>query len=474
MNMHRALRIVLAVSIVAMLAAPVAARNPVKPMAEKPAPAKLRLPNAFSDHVVLQRGRELPVWGWAKPGAEVAVTLGENTVTAVADKTGAWKLRLPEMKAGGPYEMTVSAGPQRLRVKDILIGEVWIGSGQSNMQWSLSRSAGARKFIAEAKHPNIRLLNVRRRQTKTPAPDLADRWQVCSPKTVGGFSAVLYQFGRELHKELKVPVGLINASWGGSPIQPWTPEVGYELVEEFKTGKIKKGGRGPGMYNGMVAPLVPTAIRGAIWYQGESNVAGAGTYDERMKALILGWRKVWGQGEFPFYYVQLAPYGGYRAGKLPQIWEDQLKTLAVPNTGMAVITDLVPRLGNIHPPNKHDVGRRLSLWALAKDYGRKDLVYSGPLYKSMKVDGGTIVLSFDCVGGGLKSRDGKPLSHFTIAAADKKFVPAKAEIKGDTIVVSSDKVAAPAAVRFGWNKAAMPNLINAEGLPASPFRTDGW
>ena len=299
-------------------------------------------------------------------------------------------------------------------------------------------------------------------QVPAPAKDVKAEWLVCSPKTVaaggwGGFSAALYYFGQRLHKELDVPVGLIDSSWGGSPIEPWTVSG-------------KKGG---GMYNGMIAPVKPLAIRGVIWYQGEANVGNGLKYYDKMKALIGGWRKVWGY-DFPFYFVQLAPFSGYGPGSLPPLWEAQVASLKIPGTGMAVTTDIVHNIGDIHPRNKHDVGNRLALWALAKEYGKKDLVYSGPLYKSMKVEGDKVRLSFAHVGGGLKSRDGKPLSEFEIAGGDGKFLPAQAAIDGDTVVVEAKEVASPTQVRFGWRNGASPNLVNKEGLPASPFQTNNW
>ena len=288
---------------------------------------------------------------------------------------------------------------------------------------------------------------------------MKSQWVRCQPDTVAaggwnGFSAALYYFGLRLHKDLDVPIGLIESAWGGSPIEPWTIA----------------GGKGGQMYNGMIAPVNPLAIRGAIWYQGEANVSNGLKYYDQMKALIAGWR---GHGATisPSTSSRLAPFAA-TARQLPPLWEAQVASLKVPHTGMAVTTDLVDNLGDIHPRNKFDVGNRLALWALAKDY-KRDLVYSGPLYKSMKVEG-TVRLSFAHVGGGLKSRDGKPLSEFEIAGADGKFVPATATIDGDRIVVQAKEVAAPAQVRFGWRNVANPNLVNKEGLPASPFRTDHW
>jgi len=446
-----------------------------------PAAADVTLPKVFGTNMVMQRDIALPVWGWADAGEKVTVRLGACEKTATADKDGNWKVTLAAMKTSAKGAVMTVSGKNKIQFENILIGEVWICSGQSNMQWSLNRSTNGKKAIAEANYPQIRLFGVKRATSAEPLKDITGQWQVCSPETVGGFSGVGYFFGLNLHKELKIPVGLVNSSWGGTRIEPWTPTEGFDAVAALKkiaddtrklTGKV--GSRTPrAIYNAMIAPLKPFAIRGAIWYQGESNMGEGMLYFEKMKALIGGWRKVWGQGDFAFGFVQLAPFDRYGGDKQPKLWEAQTASLAIPNTGMAVITDITT-LRNIHPPNKHDVGRRLALWALATNYDKKELVYSGPMYKSMKVVGKTIALTFDHVGGGLASRDGKDLDWFEIAGADKKFVKAAAKIVGKTVVVSSDEVAKPAAVRFGWSQKATPNLMNAEALPASPFRTDRW
>jgi len=446
------------------------------------AEADVTVPKVFGTNMVMQRDIALPVWGFADAGEKVTVRIGKCEKTATANAEGNWKVTLPAMKCSTKAaSMTVSGKGNKIELTNILIGEVWVCSGQSNMQWSIKRSANAKEEIAAANYPLIRLLGVGRATAAEPQKDINGQWQVCSPKTAGGFSAVGYFFGRKLHKELKMPIGLIHSSWGGTRIEPWTPIEGLQSVEALKkiadgakklTGRI--GNRTPtALYNAMIAPLKPVAIRGAIWYQGESNMGEGMMYFEKKKALIGGWRKVWGQGDFPFGFVQLAPFDRYGGDRQPKLWEAQTASLAIPNTGMAVITDITT-LKNIHPPNKQDVGLRLALWALATSYDKKDLVYSGPMYKSMKVAGGKAVLTFDHVGGGLASRDGKDLDWFEIADDDKKFVPAKAKIDGKTVVVSSDEVAKPAAVRFGWSQKATPNLMNKEGLPASPFRTDRW
>lgn len=491
----------------------------------------VRLPRCFGSNMVLQRDRVLPIWGWAEPGADVVVQLGENKATAKADAAGRWSVKLPPMPAGGPHVMKVTA-KKTTELNNILIGEVWICSGQSNMQWGIKAAANARKEIAAADYPKIRLFSVKCRTSGMPLDDLADAtgWAECTPDTIvshgsydGGFSAVAYFFGRELHKELDVPIGLINTSWGGTRIEPWTPPEGFRAVPElkdivnaidnagpawaeakrrtldaieawlpaarkaFEEGKeippapvwppahpLDNNTQPTGIYNAMIRPLIPYAIRGAIWYQGESNHADGMAYLAKMKALIGGWRSLWDQGEFPFYYVQLAPFDKlYEADELPRIWEAQTAAMQIPHTGMVVTTD-IGDCRDIHPKNKQDVGKRLARWALARDYGRSNMVYSGPLYKSMEKDGSRIRIRFEHVGSGLASRDGKPLTWFTIAGEDKAFVPAEATIDGDVVVVSSDKVANPVAVRFAWDNIAEPNLMNKEGLPANSFRTDSW
>lgn len=451
--------------------------------------ADVKLPKVISSNMVLQQKQAIPIWGTADAGEEVTVSIGDNKASAKAADDGKWMVKLQEMAAGGPHEVVIK-GKNEIKLTNVLIGEVWVASGQSNMEWSVAASANPKEEIEAAKYPNIRLFHVRKTPAVTPQEVVLERdWSECSPQTISNFSAVAYYFGRHLHKELNVPIGLINTSWGGTAIEPWTPIAGFESVEslkpiaeQVKAQQAKPDGvkAGPGspshLYNGMVHALVPFGIRGAIWYQGESNRGQGVAYEQRMHALINGWRTVWGQGDFPFLYVQLAPYKYVKPPMtdpnhlLPQIWEAQTKVLAMKNTGMVVTTDIT-NLDDIHPKNKQDVGKRLALWALAKTYGKSDIVYSGPLYKSMKIEGNKIRIEFDHVDGGLKSRDGKPLSWFTIAGKEGDFVEATAVIDGNSVVVSSDKISEPAAVRFGWDQVAEPNLMNAAGLPAGPFRT---
>lgn len=423
------------------------------------AQADVKLPHVFGSHMVLQRDQPVVVWGWADSGEAVTVTLDQKTAKCTADAKGKWKATLPALSADGATHRLTVSGKNTIQLDDILVGEVWLGSGQSNMEMSLKDARGAKEAIAAAYHPQIRLFHVPKVIKDKPANDVEAAWKACTPESVPNFSAVLFYFGLKLESELKVPVGLINDSWGGSPIESWLP-VGKKSSD---------------MYNGMIAPVKPFAIRGVIWYQGETNAMfGAGLgYFNKMKALVEGWRNIWGQ-QFPFYFVQIAPFSGYKPGLLPPLWEAQVESLKIPGTGMAVVTDLVDDMKNIHPLNKLDVGERLARWALAKTYGKAGVAYSGPLYQAMTIEGNKIRLVFAHVNAGLKSRNQKALSEFEIAGADGKFVPAEASIDGATVVVQSKDVSSPKQVRFAWHSTPTPNLMNADGLPASPFQTDKW
>lgn len=623
--------------------------------------AEVRLPAIFGDHMVLQQQEPVRLWGWADPGEQVDAVLAGNHASTVAGAEGRWQLELPTLEGGGPLTLVVE-GTNRIELTDILVGEVWIASGQSNMQWSVAVSDDPEAEIAAADHPQIRLFTVPRVTAFTPQDDLDGSWQVCSPEAVPPFSAVAYFFGRAIHRELGVPVGLINSSWGGTIIETWidrtslvaagleaerlaaidkaaaqvselearnkairdairdamlgaladdgpaavafddgawpqmeipatwefgglpgfdglvwfrkTVEIpatwaGRDLVlrlgpvdeidDTFFNG-VRVGGMGsfeplvvdfwakpreyviPGhlvvagpnvlsarvidtvgagglwgaeaedmyllpagtgaearppvsvaglwkyeagpelvtlpevsnpnqptlLYNAMVHPFIPFSLRGALWYQGESNRGQGLAYQERMQVLIEGWRGLWPLGDFPFLYVQLAPFRyGSNPHLLAEIWEAQRRVLALPNTGMAVTTD-IGNLADIHPRNKQEVGRRLALWALANTYGRDDLVYSGPLVSRAEPDAEGLRLHFDHAAG-LASRDGRPLDWFELAGPDGAFHPARARIDGRTLVLFSLNVPAPAQARFAWDELAEPNLVNGAGLPASPF-----
>lgn len=489
--------------------------------------AVVRMPKVFGSHMVLQQDKPIPVWGWAEPNEKIMIAIGSNEAATIADNEGKWTVKLAEIKAGGPYTMTIT-GTNKIELTDILVGEVWLASGQSNMEMGIQQINNARQEIAEANYPQIRLFLVARKNSGVPLTDVDAEWKVCTPQTIvegggmSGFSAVQYFFGRELYKKLNVPIGLIDSSWGGTRIEPWTPLCGYQAVptmqymaqfieksntdykgwaaaslNNFKTWvkkselDLEKGlipsdpprmpdhpltnmYRPTPLYNAMIHPLAPFALRGFIWYQGEGNQDDGMVYYDEMKALIYGWREVWGDNNLPFYYVQIAPlYSWYWPERTPKFWEAQTASMAIPNTGMAVTID-IGDLNDVHPRNKQDVGKRLALWAFAKTYGFKDIVCSGPIYKSIAVEKDKIRINFDYTGGGLASRDGKPLTWFEIAGADKVFCDANAVIDANTVVVSSEKVKAPAAVRFAWRNTAVPNFMNKEGLPAPAFRTDRW
>ena len=630
----------------------------------------LRLPALFGDNMVIQRDTRVPVWGWAGPGTKVSVVINGKSADGVTNSRGKWRVELPAMPAGGPSELTVTAGREKRTFANVMLGEVWVASGQSNMDMSVAQSANAKQETAGADDPRIRLFKVPRLVANTPEEDtVGGKWVECTSATVGGFSAVAYFFGRDISGRLNVPVGLIQTSWGGTPAESWTSEEGlaaqgafrarvakldhtrldptntkrkyqqavakwgqvldgqdagsvpgnqwsspdhddsewqrvsvpgawedsglpaFDGVVWFRTtfdvpaalqGKnltlnlgpiddaditwvngtrvgatdnyaaprhyevpasllkpgrntiavrvLDTGGAGgftgkaadvclqttgaaettpiplagkwaykvgvdlknmpplpqmpgspyrlAGLFNGMVAPLIPYAIRGVIWYQGEANAATAYRYRTVFPAMIRDWRSHWAQGDFPFLFVQLANFMEAKPEPADSEWaelrEAQLMTLSVPRTGMATAID-IGEAKDIHPRNKQEVGRRLALAARAIAYGEQ-LVHSGPIYRagSLKIEGGNARVSFDHAGGGLEARGGGPLKWFAIAGADRRFVWADARIDGDSVVVSSPNVASPVAVRYDWSSNPDGNLANKEGLPASPFRTDNW
>jgi len=488
--------------------------------------AEVRLPAAVGDHMVVQRGRPITVWGWTDPGAEVKVTMGNASAVATANPAGRFQVALPALEAGGPHAITV-AGANTIELKDVLVGDVWICSGQSNMAMTVQRSNNAEEEAAAAKYPNIRLLTVERHAATEPEKDWKGLWVLCSPETVPGFAAAGYFFGRHLHNHLKVPIGLINTSWGGTPSEAWTsPEMVEQedafapIVKRFQdqvasypqakarwektkderlakwkeaVAKAKEAGKRPprrpgppqdptlsshrpsNLYNGMIAPLVPMRICGAIWYQGESNAGRAQQYGTIFPAMIVDWRRHWGQGDFPFLFVQLANFRQRAEQPGDSAWaelrEAQLKTLDLPNTGMAVIID-IGEAGDIHPKNKQDVGKRLALAARSVAHNER-LTYSGPIYHGMGREDNKLRLTFDHVGKGLVAKGGD-LKGFAIAAEDKKWVWADATIDGRTVLVWADGIQEPVAVRYGWAENPECTLYNQAGLPASPFRTDAW
>ncbi|RJP35187.1 MAG: sialate O-acetylesterase [Candidatus Omnitrophota bacterium] len=482
--------------------------------------ADIRPHALFSDGMVLQQGMETPIWGTADDGETVTVEFRGQTQSVKAND-GKWMVRLPPTKAGGPFSLSIR-GKNGIEIKNVLVGEVWICSGQSNMQWPVRASNNPDEEIANADYPQIRLFTVPRIVAGKPQENVDAKWGECSPQTIGDFSAVAYYFGRELFKKMNMPIGLIHTSWGGTPAESWTTretlasEADYQPIldrwnqsyDKFENdvreyaakledwlketdqmdreGKIvsdfpklpqdprRHPWRPAGLFNAMISPLIPYAIQGAIWYQGESNADRAYQYRTLFPAMITDWRREWKQGDFPFLFVQLAnfEYKTTKENAWPELREAQTMTLSLPKTGMAVTID-IGDANDIHPKNKQDVGKRLALAAEKIAYGH-DIVYSGPLYDSMSIDNRNIRLRFQHVGGGLMTPDGQPLKGFEIAAEDQQFVPADARIDGNTVLVSHDAIEKPVAVRYAWKKNPDCNLFNKEGLPASPFRTDDW
>ncbi len=447
----------------------------------------LELPSIFSDHMILQREQPVPVWGRAEPGSTVTVEFAGQKKTAVADSSNHWNLFLDPMPASSkPWKLQISSVELQVSFSDVLIGEVWFCSGQSNMQMPLRGADNAEAEIAAADHPQIRLYQTPQVFSDHPVEKIDAQWQVCSPETAASFSGVAYYFGRKLHRELDVPVGLLLSSWGGSRIEPWTPPCGFEGIESLadiyrQIQNMPKLGSNPNadrqfptaLYNGMIHAHIPFAIRGAIWYQGGANHREGMLYVDKTKALFGGWRKLWGY-EFPCYFVQVAPFhfGQEDPGILPVMWEAQSQIVkCIPNTGMAVINDGYSP-DNIHPKDKVTPGARLALLALDNTYGF-DLVSSGPVFQALEKRDGALKVSFDSAAG-LTTRDGKAPDWFEVAGEDGVFQPTDAEIDGDCVILRCAGVAAPAAVRFAWHKLASPNLMNGAGLPASAFRAGNF
>ena len=461
----------------------------------------------FNDHMVIQRGRPLHIWGTAADGERVTVSFRGHEAFSVASG-GKWGVELPPVEVGPAGEIRVQSAAGSYVIHDVLAGEVWVASGQSNMEMPVdvrvwpTRYDGvmnAKREVTDGDHPEIRLFFVPRVASYEPKNDAGGQWQVCTPQTVGGFSAVAYFFGRKLHSELKVPIGLIDASWGATYIEPWTaaaslqsePELSVtakRMADAFADYRKAKAAN-PALssassqhvpsapFNGMIYRLTPFRVRGAIWYQGEGNVGDGMLYFHKMQALIDGWRQAWGEGQFPFLYVQLAPYdyGMYKGPKdpylLPALWEAQTATLSIPNTGMAVTTD-ISEVRNIHPKDKQDVGLRLALWALKETYGRKDVACCGPLYSHYLVEGERIRVFFHHTDGGLTSRDGRPLTWFQIAGEDRVFHDAEAVVEGETVLVHNSAVRAPLAVPLCLAQAGRTELVQRRQAPrrAVPHR----
>ena len=475
--------------------------------------AAVKLPALIGDHMVLQQGVPVRIWGTADPGESVRVEFQGQAVTGQAGSNGKWAVWLKPLAAAGPLVMNING----TAIQDVLVGEVWVGSGQSNMEFALNQAVNHDEEIARADYPLIHVFLVKRVVADLPADDVSGAWQVCAPQNAPRFSAVEYFFGRALYQHLHVPMGLIESYWGGTPAEAWTSAPGIKadadlqnVTEEWNkvladypaakerydqrlaawektAAEARASGKTPpnrpgappgpghpntpsGLYNGMIAPITPYTIRGVIWYQGESNAneAHAWRYRRLFADMIQDWRKQWGEGDFPFLFVQLANYK--TNGWWPVLRESQTETLSLRDTGMAIAID-IGESNDIHPKNKQDVGMRLALAARHIAYHDSAVEYSGPVYRQVTPENSALRVWFTHADG-MQGRGGVPLAGFTIAGADGKFVPAEAKIDGATILVSSSDVPHPAAVRYAWADDPVCNLINQAGLPAGPFRSD--
>ena len=489
-----------------------------------PLSAAVSLAPLFADGAVLQREKPVPVWGTADAGEKVSVSFAGQTLSTTADSKGLWRVNLAALTASAtPRELVVKAS-NTLTVRDVVVGEVWLASGQSNMEVPLASCVDAKKEIASANFPLVRQFKIAKQPSLTPLSTADGAWVSAQPATAGQFSGVAYYFALELHRRLDVPVGILNSSWGGTGIEPWispdahrdTPALAKRFAQQEsakhpspeevisfnsvrnawrKSRDDAKAAKQPfsdpepnapsgfpsfrtlaALHNGMIHPLVPYALRGAIWYQGESSTSIAAAYPGCMAALISGWRKAFDQGDFPFYWVQLPnlDIGGLNATNWlwAEMREAQAKALAIPNTAMAVTLD-VGEDKNLHPKNKKPVGERLALLALARTYGIKDVVDSGPVFATAKREGSAYRITYEPATSALKAATAG-LTGFELAGSDKVFQPAEARIDGATVVVTCAAVKDPVAVRYAYRNAPLSGLFNAAGLPAAPFRTDAW
>jgi len=488
-----------------------------------PAVADVTLAPVFTDHAVLQREKPLPVWGKAEAGERVAVAFAGQTVGTTADKDGRWIVYLAPLAASSmPAELLVT-GKNVVRLSDVLVGDVWLLSGQSNMEWPVERAMNWQEETATANFPLIRHIKFKKTIAGAPADTVENDgagWRVCTPEVAKWFSAVGFFFARDIQPRIGVPVGLINSTYGGTPVEGWMSEAALAsdpafavvgerwqtamvtapedrarfdaAVEVWKAGEAAAKAKGEkytapwppnpasvkwfqpaGLYNGMIAPILPVAVKGVLWYQGETNGERPEEYAKLFAAMITHWRAHLGQGDVPFFWVQLANFGGGYpdAVNWAKLRDAQTETLALPNTGQAVAID-IGDANDIHPTNKQEVGRRLALIARAKVYGGS-VDFAGPTFKSAERDGAAMRVSFDFAGNGLISKD-KPLQSFQVAGADQTFFPAIAKIDGETVIVSAADVKEPVAVRYAWTNAPEANLYNGAGLPAVPFRSDRW
>jgi len=441
--------------------------------------ANVRLPSIIGSHMVLQQQSEVNLWGWSDPQEKITIQVPWDTThfTVLGTRNATWQIKIKTPPAGGPYTITIT-GRNTIVLEDVLVGEVWLCSGQSNMEWNVNGSMHPDE-AKTANNTSIRFFQVTKFTSDYPQDDVPGGWAVCNPESAKWFSAVGYFFGRKLQQTLNTPVGLISSNWGGTPAEVWTPK---NVIEEDPALKAEAANLQEGWpywpivpgkaYNAMIHPLTNFSIAGALWYQGEANVGAYANYPHLLTSMIGAWRKAWNT-EFPFYYVQIAPFNYGDNNLCAFMREAQTTISAYPKTGMVVVSDLVENVNDIHPRNKLDVGIRLANYALADTYGKTGIAYKSPQYQSMKVEKNKIRISFDNVPTGLKTSGGEP-TEFYIAGADQNFVKATAKIDGNTVVVSSKEVKNPVAVRFGFSNTATPNLLSKEGLPVNLFRTDNW
>lgn len=442
--------------------------------------AEVRLPAILGSHMVMQQNSETKLWGWCSPGEAIKVTVDWDTTVYKTTGTGyaKWSITLKTPKAGGPYSIVIN-GSNKIVLDDVLIGEVWLCSGQSNMEWSGTQNLKQSLDEApNATNTSIRFFYITKSTAAYPQDNCEGSWKVCSPAEMKKFSAVGYFFGKKLQQELKVPVGLINSNWGGTPAEVWTPSdaVLNNTTLKAAADKINPTPWWPkesgALYNAMIYPITQHTIAGAIWYQGESNTKTYASYQQLFTTMIGEWRKSW-KKDFPFYYVQIAPYTYDNKNIGALLREAQTKSMSYPNTGMVVVSDLVADVKNIHPTNKIDVAGRLANYALAETYGTYKGSYKSPTYQTMSINKNVVHIGFANAEKGLVSRNGAP-TEFYIAGEDRVFYPATVKIQGSSVSLWAKEVKTPVAVRFGFSNTAIPNLFSTEGLPVNIFRTDNW
>jgi sialate O-acetylesterase len=441
--------------------------------------AGVRLPAIIGSHMVLQQNAKVRIWGWSDPAEKIKLKASWDTTTytTTASSGAKWSIEVQTPNAGGPYTISID-GNNHILLEDVLIGEVWVCSGQSNMEMNVNWGLPYQDEVAKATNTQIRFFYIPKTTSEFPQEDVKARWVVCSPEEMRSFSAAGYFFGKKLQENLHAPVGLINSNWGGTPAETWTPAQLVENDSTLKNAAAKLNQSqwwpvNPGLaYNAMIYPITNYSIAGAIWYQGESNVGTASTYTDLFTIMIKAWRKAW-QKEFPFYFVQIAPFAGYGDNSSAAfLREAQTRTLTLSNTGMILTSDLVDSINDIHPKLKKEVGERLANLALAETYHLQNFAYKIPMYQSMQVEKNKAHIYFTNAENGLTSKG--PLTEFYVAGEDKNFVPANAKIEGNTVVVWSKEVTKPVAVRFGFRNAAVLNLYNKDGVPVNLFRTDDW